>query len=65
MQNTVANRAAFDLDCPENNIIIVNTGGYSFGAIGCNKKATYTCKKNTACFLDSHSDENVKVIRAR
>lgn len=44
MRETVADRAAFDLDCPRDKIKIESLGGYlgrTLGASGCERRAVY------------------------
>jgi len=37
----VRQRAAFDFNCPEESIEVVDAGGGAVGALGCGKKASY------------------------
>lgn len=43
MFDVAKTRAANDLRCPEEQIIVANIGGSSFRAIGCGQEATYNC----------------------
>jgi hypothetical protein len=40
-RSTVAKRASFDMSCQQ--VAVENIGGDSFGATGCEKKASYSC----------------------
>jgi len=40
-RSTVAQRASFDMSCQQ--VAVQNIGGGSFGATGCEKKASYSC----------------------
>ena len=40
---TVQQRAAFDLSCDQQKVPVQNIGGVSYGATGCEKKASYSC----------------------
>jgi hypothetical protein len=44
MKASVMERASFDLDCPKHSISIVDIGTRTFGAKGCNKKASYVLR---------------------
>ena len=59
---TVKKRAAYDLDCPKDQIVVEHIGGTSYGAKGCDKQATYTCDAMTKlfgvkCIKDSQGEE--------
>jgi len=41
MENAVRNRAAFDLECPSDQLFIQGLGVRTIGARGCGKQATY------------------------
>lgn len=43
MQGVAQTRAANDLRCPEDKIVVENIGGSSFRATGCGQEATYNC----------------------
>ena len=62
---TVHKRAAFDLGCPAEQVQVQDIGGSSYGAMGCGKKASYTCVcmwhvwsdcTKVACTLDGATD---------
>jgi hypothetical protein len=40
---TTKARAANDLKCPEEQILVANIGGTSYRATGCTQEATYNC----------------------
>jgi hypothetical protein len=40
-RSTVAKRASFDMGCQQ--VSVQNIGGDSFGATGCERKASYSC----------------------
>ncbi len=41
MQDAVLSRAAFDLECPSNQLFVQELGVRTIGARGCGKRATY------------------------
>lgn len=43
METVAQTRAANDLRCPEEKIVVANIGGSSFRATGCGQEATYNC----------------------
>ena len=53
MQATVLDKASFELDCPAQEITVVNLGHRSYGADGCDKKITYVieggCSSRGSC----------------
>ena len=49
---TTKQKAAFDLECPEEKIEVKRISPSSFGAIGCGKKAQYTCPSEALCVRD-------------
>jgi hypothetical protein len=63
-RSTVQQRATFDMGCQQ--VTVQNIGGDSYGALGCGKKASYTCVcmysvmgscTKPACTLDG-ADQN-------
>lgn len=48
MAGTAQTRAANDLKCPEDQVVVANIGGTSFRATGCGQEATYNCGQSTA-----------------
>ena len=53
-------RAAFDLQCPEEQIQLTELGGFTTqGATGCGKRATYV-RGNVSWVLNSPTDEQLK-----
>ncbi len=48
METTAKTRAANDLHCAEEQIVVRNIGGSSYRATGCNQEATYNCGQSTA-----------------
>ena len=40
-RSTVTKRASFDMSCQQ--VAVQNIGGDSFGALGCERKASYSC----------------------
>jgi len=40
-RSTVTQRAAFDMSCKD--VSVQNIGGDSYGVLGCDRKASYTC----------------------
>jgi hypothetical protein len=42
-QNSVQTRAAFDLSCPAEQLVVTELNASTFGAVGCGKKASYNC----------------------
>ena len=53
MEATVLDKASFELDCPAQEISVVNLGHRSYGAEGCDKRITYViegdCSAQSAC----------------
>jgi len=47
MQGTAQTRAANDLRCPEEQVVVANIGGSSYRATGCGQEATYNCGAST------------------
>ena len=45
-------KAAFDLECPKEKIKVTRISQTSYGAIGCGKKAQYTCPSQNLCVRD-------------
>jgi len=41
--NSLKTRAAFDLDCPEEQLQVVELGRSARGVTGCGRKASYVC----------------------
>ena len=58
----VMKRAAFDLDCPENKIEILDIGSGGGGAKGCGKRTSYYCLGGginpVSCQKNSESTNN-------
>ncbi len=46
-------RAAFDMQCSENELQIVDLGGWNRGVKGCGKQATYVFVQNTGWVLNT------------
>ncbi len=52
VEDSARQKAAFELDCPENKIALTQlssdmmTAVYSYGAVGCGKKTSYICQKS-------------------
>jgi len=42
--NSLKTRAAFDLDCPAEQLQIIDLGRSGRGVTGCGRKASYVCK---------------------
>jgi hypothetical protein len=53
MTPIVKKQAAFDLQCSEAEIQVVQIGGVSLGASGCNRRASYVPEK-TSCTPDTY-----------
>ena len=51
MAGTAQTRAANDMKCPEEQIVVANIGGTSFRATGCGQEATYNCGQSTGSTL--------------
>ena len=47
METTAKTRAANDLKCSEDQIVVRNIGGSSYRATGCNQEATYNCGQSS------------------
>ena len=60
MEATVLKRVEFDLDCPKESIKLVSLGTKTYGASGCNKRATYIlqgeCSIPSSCQAIMNSD---------
>ena len=50
MSGVVRERAAHELNCPEDQLEITSIGGTSYEATGCGQAATYTCADNQTAF---------------
>ena len=52
VEDTVKKKAAFEFDCPNEKIELIQTSSdganaiYSYGVKGCGQRATYICQKN-------------------
>jgi len=64
MAGTAQTRAANDMKCPEEQIVVANIGGTSFRATGCGQEATYNCGQSTANTLVCVREEQHAVGQA-
>ncbi len=48
---SIEQKAAFDLECPAEQIEVTDLGSGSFDAIGCGKRVSYACFQNTWGYL--------------
>ncbi len=56
----VKERAAFDLNCPAEQLKVTELPGKAYGAEGCNQRVSYTCTmggfgENKRCYKDSEN----------
>jgi hypothetical protein len=51
MAGVAQTRAANDLRCPQDQIVVTNIGGSSFRATGCGQEATYNCVQSSQSTL--------------
>lgn len=51
MAGTAKTRAANDLRCSEEKIVVANIGGSSYRATGCGQEATYNCIQSSESTL--------------
>jgi hypothetical protein len=41
-------RAAFDMQCPQDQLVVTELGNTTYGVEGCGQRGTYVCKQDTA-----------------
>lgn len=59
-QGTVEARAAYDFNCPEDDVTVTNVSGTTYAASGCGRKALYVCNQD-----DSMTDDIACVVDGR
>lgn len=58
MMKKVATKAAFDFECPEDQLTVSKIDNGAYGAIGCGKRGAYVGKDSHIC-VPLNSEENV------
>jgi hypothetical protein len=68
MEGVAHTRAANDLRCPEDKIVMTNIGGSSFRATGCGQEATYNCiqssQNSLACVREEQRPTQTQLTSA-
>jgi hypothetical protein len=59
MMTKVRTKAAFDFQCAADSITVTKIDNGSYGAVGCEHRATYVGKETKICW-SGNSDENLK-----
>ncbi|QDG54085.1 hypothetical protein FIV42_26090 [Persicimonas caeni] len=56
----VKDRATFDFDCPKDQIEVIELGTLTYGAKGCNKRATYIYDNGKAIMNSDAENERAE-----
>jgi hypothetical protein len=62
METTARTRAANDLKCGEDAVVVQNIGGSSYRATGCGQEATYNCAQSTQHTFVCQREEQKAVV---